>query len=358
MKWLVRLSCLPLIALVPRVASQTAPTPQVDWVQVAKETDYEPRDSCGEVVFRGHMWLLGGWFNSYETPPRDVWKSRDGKNWEIVTNRAPWKHSDFAMTVVFEDRIWTMGGWYNGRLPNASASNAVWSSQDGKAWQQVTPQAGWTPRMAAGCAVFNGRIWILGGVEKYYFGDYASYRNDVWSSADGKTWEQVTASAPWSARAYHHVLVFDGKLWVIGGGRYLPHYRDHRDVWCSSDGVNWTEVTAEAAWPGRLWFSTAVYRGRMWLLGGWSQDPVNPPADATDVWRPNQLPVNANWNDVWHSADGRTWERLKTKTIWKTRHEHSAYVFEDKLWVVAGHTRPLANDAWSLYLPPGWPLER
>ena len=28
-----------------------------------------------------------------------------------------------------------MGGWYNGRLPGHSASNQVWFSTDGKAWE-------------------------------------------------------------------------------------------------------------------------------------------------------------------------------------------------------------------------------
>ncbi len=40
--------------------------------------------------------------------------------------------------------------------------------------------------------------------------------------------------------------------------------------------------------------------------------------------------------------------------IWKERHEHSAFVFHDKIWVAGGHAQPLSNEVWSLELPLGW----
>ena len=147
------------------------------------------------------------------------------------------------MTVVFDGRMWLMGGWFNGRLPGHSASGEVWSSTDGVNWTMATKQAGWSPRIAAGAVAFKGRMWILGGTENYYFGDDASLKNDVWSSADGKEWKRETASAPWSPRAYHAAVVHDGKLWVLGGGNYVPKYHASNDVWSSPDGVNWQQVT-------------------------------------------------------------------------------------------------------------------
>ncbi len=340
--------------------SKTEPRPghTLDWTKVASESEYQPRDSVSEMVFDDHMWIMGGWFDSFESPPRDVWKSADGRDWNIVTSRAPWKHSDFAMGVVFRDRMWIMGGWYNGRLPNHSATNEVWSSKDGKNWDLVTEHAEWTPRLAGGCVAFDGKIWIIGGSENYYFGDKKSLRADVWNSVDGKTWKLVAESAPWGGRAYFKPLAFHGKLWVMGGGNYVPEYEASNDVWSSPDGKHWTKVTGEAAWPPRLWFASAVYRDRMWILGGWSRDRTKHPArsgalvygrskDGTE-WE-------ANWADVWHSQNGRTWERLESGTIWRARHAPAAFVFQDKLWVTGGHALPLISDVWSLELPPEWP---
>lgn len=311
---------------------------QPSWELVAKSTPFKPRDSCGEMAFKDRLWLIGGWYQSFEDPPRDVWSSPDGKAWKLETKEAPFRHTDLPMTLTFKDRLWFMGGWHGGRLKHASASNEVWSSEDGVTWKQATRAAGWSPRIAAGAVVFKNRMWILGGVQKYYFGDDSDLRNDVWSSADGTTWKQETARAPWPPRAYHAAVVHDDKIWVFGGGNYVPRYRAYNDVWCSSDGVNWTEVTSSAPWAPRIWFSAVAYRDHLWLLGGWFGPKMG----------------SKNYNDVWISRDGKSWSEFKSKTIWPPRHEHSAYVHRDSLWVVAGMTPPLQNDVWRLHLPPDW----
>lgn len=308
----------------------------LNWEKVTDKAGWQARDSSGEVVYKDRLWLLGGWFDSFAAPPRDVWNSPDGKAWDLVTREAPWKYSDLPMSLVFKDRIWMLGGWYNGRLPGHGATNEVWSSTDGLKWDSETKAAGWSPRLAAGAVVFKGRMWILGGIEDYYFGDEKSVKNDVWSSADGKEWKQEVANAPWLPRAYHAAVVHDGKIWILGGGNYVPSYHARNDVWCSSDGVNWEQVTEKAPWSPRLWFSAVVHRDRIWVLGGWSNNP------------------SQNWGDVWYSQDGKDWSQLRSNIIWKERHEHSAYVFKDKIWVAGGHAKPLSNEVWSLDVPPSF----
>jgi len=160
-----------------------------------------------------------------------------------------------------------MGGWHNGRLPGHSASNQVWSSTDGAEWKQVNRAAAWTPRIAAALVEFRGRMWLLGGTENYYFGNERSLKNDVWSSADGNDWKQETAGAGWSPRAYHQAAVLNDRIYVFGGGNYVPSYHAKNDVWSSTDGVKWERETETASWTPRLWFSTAVYREHIWVLG-------------------------------------------------------------------------------------------
>ena len=314
----------------------TAEDSPPNWVRVQKAAAWRPRDSQGEVVFDGKMWIFGGWFSSYAAPPRDVWNSSDGKNWTLVTKEAPWLHSDLPMTVVFKNRMWMMGGWYNGRLPGHSASNQVWSSENGKDWKQVTGHAGWSPRLASAIVKFKGKMWILGGIEDYYFGDDDSLKNDVWSSEDGRTWKLATANAGWSPRAYHQAVVLNDRIYGFGGGNYVPKYKVASDVWSSADGVNWRKETDKTPWHPRLWLSAVVYRDRMWMMGGWSNHPYK------------------NWNDVWYSQDGKNWKQLHTKNIWKERHEQSAFVFKDKIWIAGGLARPLSNEVWSLEIPKDW----
>lgn len=307
--------------------------PAQDWVRVA-EAPWQPRDSQGELVFKNQLWIFGGWFNSFEAPPRDVWSSADGRSWQSVSASAPWLHSDLPMSLSFKGRMWMMGGWYNGRLPGHSASNAVWSSKDGVHWSQAT--ADWSPRLAAATVAFKGRMWILGGTENYYFGDRKSLKNDVWSSADGRRWKLETAAAEWAPRAYHQAVVLKDRIYLFGGGNYVPEYSAFNDVWSSSDGKTWRQETAAAPWHPRLWFGAAAYRGALWVLGGWSKVP------------------DTNWGDVWYSRNGRDWTELKSAVIWKARHEHSVFVHQDKLWIAGGHAKPLSNEVWSLQLPPNF----
>jgi hypothetical protein len=144
------------------------------------------------------------------------------------------------------------------------------------------------------------------------------------------------ANAPWSPRAYHAAIVHDGKIWVLGGGNYVPRYHARNDVWSSSDGVHWERVAEHAPWSPRIWFSSVVYRDRMWVLGGWSNNP------------------SKNWDDVWYSRDGKAWTKLRSNVVWKERHEHSTYVLQDKIWVAGGHAQPLSSEVWSIQVPRDW----
>ncbi len=304
-----------------------------DWKLETSAAGWKPRDSSGEVVFQDRLWILGGWFDSFSPPPRDVWSSADGVVWEEVLHEAPWRYSDLPMTVTFRDRMWLMGGWTNGRLEGHGATSEVWASANGKDWERVAEKAGWTPRLAGGLVEFRDRLWILGGTENYYFGDRNSLKNDVWSSADGRDWKCETMAAEWAPRAYHQAVAHAGRLWVFGGGNYVPEYSAMNDVWSSADGVHWQLETANAPWHPRLWFSAVSWKGCLWVLGGWSNHP------------------HRNHGDVWYSRNGKDWLQLECGTIWKERHEHSAWIFQDRLWIGAGHAQPLSSEIWSLQLP-------
>jgi hypothetical protein len=39
------------------------------WQQLTEAAGWQNRDSQGEVSFDGKLWILGGWFGSFESPP-------------------------------------------------------------------------------------------------------------------------------------------------------------------------------------------------------------------------------------------------------------------------------------------------
>src|SRR5690606_744274 len=116
-------------------------------------------------------------------------------------------------------------------------NGSYFRSKDGKSWMRITEAMPWAGRITAGSVVFNGRVWIIGGQRE------GKRLNDVWSSADGLNWRQETSEAPWSPRQLHdNVVAFDGHLWVIGGSvQSSPPLKTYRDVWRSPDGIHWEQ---------------------------------------------------------------------------------------------------------------------
>lgn len=299
-----------------------------DWNCVNPRAPWRARDSQGFLVYDEHLWIFGGWFSPDTANPRDVWKSADGARWELVLDEAPWEHGDLPACMAHRGRMWLMGGR---KLPGAENSNKVWSSQDGAHWI-LEGEAGWSPRVCHGYAVFRERMWILGGTENFYDDNDQTLKNDVWSSEDGRAWRLETDAAAWPRRRDAGIAVFRDKLWIMGGGSWHPVKAPRNDVWCSEDGVHWKQIAETAPWKPRSWFSLLVHADRMWLMGGWNS-------------------VDGNFADVWCSENGRDWMEVRCDVIWTPRHQPSAYVKDDRIWIAGGHAQPVNSEVWS-WRPP------
>jgi len=244
--------------------------------------DWEGRHTAGYAVFRNKMWIIGGDVNQghYQN---DVWNSTDGLHWNLVNRDKPlpWAPRALHYTVVHNDRIWVIGGQTMPAFAKDNATEAfyrdIWTTQDGINWTEVTPQEPcWSMRgMIGGSAVHDGRIWILGG------GTYDTpqtpfrrFHNDVWSSADGVHWKLHTDAAPWAARQYHDVAVWDDQLWVLEG--YNQELGNRNDVWHSADGVEWQEIP-DTPWKPRHAASVYVHDDALWMVAGNNMEP--------DVWK-------------------------------------------------------------------------
>jgi len=309
--------------------------PQPAWKQVAEKSSWAPRDSAGELVFKNRMCLLGGYIPQTS---KDVWSSADGKKWKRGGDIPSRKGIDIPVACVFK-----------GKMVVADLDGVLFSSADGRKWSVVADNPPWRGRDQAGCVVFDGRIWVMGGRKD------GMLLNDVWSSPDAVRWKLELKSAPWSRRMIHHTpVVLDGRIWLLGGGAIGPDYYPFsawNDIWSSADGKHWEQVLEHAPWAPRIWGSSAVYRDRMWVIGGFRSEPT---------WE--------NLGDAWYSADGKEWRRLETVpairhsgannvpfvkegAVWERRHEHSVFVHQGALWVAGGMIWPLMNDVWKIAIP-------
>jgi len=301
------------------------------WALVTMEAPFAARDGAGALVFRGKMWLLGGW------NPRDkvhfpricnseVWSSTDGSAWHLETPVAPWEGRHTAGYVVYRDRMWIVGGDANQR----HYQNDVWNSADGVRWCHAADDVPWRNRVLQYVLVLDGRIWVMGGQTVPQFAPAAeAFYNDVWSSEDGLHWVRATEHAPWEPRGMlGGSVVFQNRMWILGGGTYdtpaRPERAFYNDVWSSADGVEWHRHVEHAPWESRQYHDVAVFDGHMWVLEG---------------------ARHGNRNDVYYSPDGVTWHELPD-TPWAPRHAASVFVYGDALWMVAGNN--MEPDVWKL----------
>lgn len=241
------------------------------WTRSTSDAPWGKRASLGAAGFAGNLWVLGGWRwdqgSGNRLYMRDVWRSVDGVNWTQVASSAPWHGRRDHACIAWQDKLWVLGGRYTVLSGAWYALADVWSSPDGSAWTEVTPGAAWGARSGFGTAVFQDKLWVLGG--SLIVDGLDSTLNDVWCSEDGRHWTQVTAAASWTSRAGHGIVVYGGRIWVMGGYQGTESTGANlNDTWYSEDGLTWTEDTVSASWKPRRDFSTFAYDHKIWMMGG------------------------------------------------------------------------------------------
>ena len=169
-----------------------------------------------------------------------------------------------------------------------------------KNWQ-LLPQQGtiFSPRHSHATTVYkcpdnpsNQCLWLTGG----YSDPHRSFdlrieneNSDVWYSKDAKKWNQAHLdgdflqgvgnwdakpggfTAPWYARYGHSLNALDDEdgdgiadvMVLAGGNSPIPS----NDVWLSTDGIRWY-FDGYAEWSKRAYHSTAVFGGKLYILGG------------------------------------------------------------------------------------------
>ncbi|MEO0084626.1 MAG: kelch repeat-containing protein [candidate division WOR-3 bacterium] len=289
---------------------------QLAWTQATASAEWTPRCNHTSVVFDNKIWVIGGWDGTYKN---DVWYSENGIHWTCATSNAEWSGRYRHASVVFDNKIWVMGG---GAFSNVFLRD-VWYSTDGVNWICATTSAPWANRQGLAAVVFDNKMWVLGGWYLVYeWPPLIYYYNDVWYSTDGVTWTPATYNANWIQRYAHSSVVFDNKMWVLGGND--PN-NPRNDVWYSTDGVNWMQATPNAQWSPRAYHTTVAFDDKIWIMGGAG---------------------GGFQNDIWFSTNGANWTQAISTTNWTARDGHTSVVFDNKMWVLGGYDGNRRNDVW------------
>jgi len=136
---------------------------------------------------------------------------------------------------------------------------------------------------------------------------------------NGQIWIEVGSGTMPTALSWHTALVFDSKMWVIGGS--VDGATGSQKVYYSTDGITWTEAGTNAL-PKALYSHSAIaYNNKMWVMGG----------------RDNATGTYEAY--VYFSTDGITWTASGFNALRYAAWEHASLVFNDKMWVIGGQTR-------------------
>lgn len=213
----------------------------------------------------------------------------------------------------------------NSSVASSSSSSSSSSPVSGSVWTCATTNAGFTPRGGNASIVFNNKMWVIGG------NNANTLFNDVWYSSDGTNWNVATTSMGIPGRSAVISVVFNNNIWIIGGAPGTGGGAD--DVWRSSDGTNWSCATSSAAFPLLIYQTAVVFNGSIWVIGGSTNDQ-------------NKGPVT---NGVWYSSDGTNWNCATPAADFPARSWHTSLVYNNNIWVIGGFSSSYSNkfsDAW------------
>jgi hypothetical protein len=300
------------------------------WTELAP-FDYSPNLASRGVSFNGAMWVIGGGrLDGLDTD--EIWRSTDGLTWSRATPANPtFNPLDSHRMVVFNNRMWVIGGWdfFTSEGGTQKLTNEVWSTADGATWSKHVPSNGviFSPRAGHEAVVFNGRIWVIGG------SDNVTRYNDVWSSADGGTWVLEQQHAAFTPRYMHTVAALNNALWLYAGydtpNGTTPSV-GVQDAWRSTDGRIWTKQ-ATPQFAARAEQAMTVFNGAIILAAGISNDSYF---------------GSTRYNDVWSTTDGVTWQPLRTAAPFSGRMNPILINHNNQLYLIGGFSVSRTHDVW------------
>lgn len=292
---------------------------EVTWTEANSNVAFGELYGHEIVNLNGVLHCIGGITGTVRV--NNVWSSVDGTTWtQVNTGNNIFSPRNGFQAVVFNNKIWVIGGF-----TDSGRSDEIWSSSDGATWTKTNTSGIFSPRADHAAVVFNNKIWVVGGSD-------GVLKNEVWSSSDGVTWTQETTSGNiFSARQGHTLTVFNGAMILIGGADLDSQQllRQKNDIWTSTDGTNWTEVSVTGNLFPERWIHGAIaHNNLLWVIGG-DDNSGN------------------RFNDVWTSPDGVTWTQQSLNQVFDPRDQMALFVLNNKLWVSGGsNNNGILTDIW------------
>jgi hypothetical protein len=294
------------------------------WVEATAKADFPVGYNYPVYVAQDRMWAFH---------PEGIWHSTDGKRWVKASLPSIQKNIYTTRYVQFNGAVYALGR-NQGNYLQMTFGSTIRRTSDYQKWETLAEKSNLPNRIFHGLLAFNNKFWLLGGF------DGSTYHNDVWNSADGVHWTQVSQHAPWSPRTIAAAVVYQNRLWIIGGsvidGQPETNKNAAHEVWSSADGVNWTLVSDRM--PGFAGNSPIVFDNKLWLVGANRVGSFGKSSLVTD--------------------DGVSWK--EEAAPWSPRGGVATWIYDGKLFITGGKYSVsengvirfiYSNDVWYMTRP-------
>ena len=312
-----------------------------------KRASLKPRYGHTSEVFQDKMWILWGRANDDIT--NDVLSSTNGAQWENEVGKVTFSPREHHASAVFKNQIWVIGGreydpddhdeWTG--LPDHdhnlcddySELRDIWASDDGKNWQLVLENAPFAARSHHDLTVFEGALYLIGGVSMDEDGAICCGYSDAWRSYDGISWEIIddfdALHSYQDSRIGVATTPFKNTLIAIGGS-----LGQNDRLLFSYDGSDWSTLEIDNTISKRTGHSLVSDNKTLWLAAG---NLVSEPK-----------------NDIVYSTNGENWYEAELSQEFPKRSSHSSVFFNNQLWIINGYSSKDKSglaDIWSFGEP-------
>lgn len=257
------------------------------WIRLP-DAPWEPRHGAGWLVHDEKIYVIGGDLID------DVWSSSDGIQWSLNSESAPFGkrytpivHSANGYMYLYGGQYWMPEPWCTMRADcSAVGMNDVWRSKDGSNWQIVTGGAPWAGRgLIHGGLFFRNSAFIVGGGLKNAAGqswmETSFESSDIWSSEDGLNWIKRANSLGFPPRTHVSVLSTEQGCFIQGGSVGNQSNLSN-NMFYASDCINFEEIEVPQNMQKRHAASLFEFNGSVVVLGG----PPTPGGGAgTTIWQ-------------------------------------------------------------------------
>lgn len=274
---------------------------------------FSPRSQSTTIIFQDTVVVMGGWTDG-AIPKDSIFPSK------VYLNDV-WVYADIeGVSNIY---------WEEGNPKPVLARGQAYVPY----WIMVTQNARWPARSGMSAVEFKGRMYILGGDNE----DGPVW--DLWATNDLKKWTLVNDlkdpnvnSPQWQGRNSLFAMVFDGKMFVIGRVQ-----KSFYNTFISENGEDWKAVEGACGLAHVEIQAVAVYRGKMMLFTVGCHDytlrPNEPRYESAVPCTVQQVSdevqdVSGGFqreNRVYYSTTGMTW-RLSQRPIRTDQWQKSSFI--------------------------------